>query len=125
MTTQTADVEYTTYEVTTTRNGKDAFLVTYHTKLYGNVKHWLFPGPKLHEWWSARCKHERPYDLKEAVRLANIGKVLPTRKVVFKRDGRFPTVVDTVVGAWGTGVIKFMREIREIDPDIEVVRVIA
>ena len=125
MSNQTADVSYTTYEVTTTRNGKDAFLVVYHLKPFGEVKHWLFPGPKLQEWWAARSKVERPYDLHECVRLANIGKVLPTRSVTFKREGRFPTVVDTVVGQWNPGFVKFMREIREIDPDVEVVRVIA
>lgn len=120
----TKDVLYTTYEVTVTKNGREAVLVTYHVSVFGGIKEWLFHGDKLSAWWSVRSREQLPSDVHEVVRLCNIGKVLPTGSVTFDRDGRWYKVLSTKPKPWPKSVTDLMKAVREIDPSVEVVRVI-
>lgn len=118
----TAEVLWTDYEATKTRSGKEALLVSYHTK-FETVKQWLYPGsPSILAWWSVRCKSAVP-GLQEAVEMATKGKLLPTSKVRFRRDGRWAVVVGTDVGSYPATVVQWMKEVRAVFGDVEVLRV--
>ena len=119
-----SDVAWTGYETTVTRSGKEALLVTYHCKPYDEVKQWLFVGSEQFSgWWNQRSSLPLPRTAEEACRLCTIGKVRPTEHVVFTRDGRWAKVVSTAVGNVPKPFFDFMRQVKEIDPDAEVVRV--
>lgn len=118
----TAEVLWTDYEATVTRSGKEALLVSYHTR-FETVKQWLYPGsPSMLAWWSDRCKSAVP-GLQEAVEMATKGKLLPTKQVKFRRENRWPVVVVTVVGSYPPKVKEWMQEVRATLGDVEVVRV--
>lgn len=119
-----SDVAWTGYETTVTKGGNDALLVTYHCKPYEEVRQWLFAGSKeIGSWWNQRCSLPLPRTVEEACRLCNLGKVRPTQEVVFMRDGRWHKIVSTAVGDVPKQFVDFMREVRRIDPDVEVVKV--
>ena len=118
----TADVLWTDYEAVVTRSGKEALLVSYHTQ-FEVLKQWLYPGsPSLLSWWSVRCKTAVP-GLQEAVDMAIKGKLLPTKQVRFRRNGRWPVVVGTDVGSYPAKIVEWMKEVRATFGDVEVLRV--
>lgn len=118
----TAEVLWTDYEATVTRSGKEALLVSYHTR-FETVKQWLYPGsPSMLSWWSARCKSAVPA-LQDVVQMATKGKLLPTKQVRFRRDGRWPVVVETVVGRYPVKLKEWMQEVRAVFGDVEVLKV--
>ena len=84
---------------------------------------WLYPGsPSMIDWWSVRCKSAVP-SLQEAVEMETKGKLLPTSKVRFRRDGKWAVVVETVVGSYPAMVVKWMKEVRAEFGEVEVLRV--
>lgn len=119
-----AKVVYTTYEASKTRKGTPCLLVTYHCPPFESIKQWLFRGSdELERWWGARTRSPFPPSIEQAAQMAKVGKLKPTKLVRFVRDGRWPKIDSTVVGEYPDAIVRFMREAREIDPNIEVVEV--
>ena len=116
-------VQMTSYELTVTKKGNEALLVTYHTK-FEDVKQWLFLGSRESlAWWSERTTIAMPAGASEALSLCTKGKLKPTAEVHFVRDGRWPVVKKTVVGQYPEEFWKWMKEAREVFGGVEVVRV--
>lgn len=118
-------VERTLYEAGVTQRGSACFIVSYYTEGGEVVKQWLFPGPRLEEWWSARSRAKCPSSCEAIADLAVRGAVLPTKSLTLKREGRWPSVIATEVGAFPEVFGQWMSEVREIFGDVEVIKVIA
>lgn len=119
------DVSRTLYEAGVTRKGSACFIVSYYLTSGETLKQWLFPGPKLEEWWDARSRVPCPSTCKAIAELATRGAVLPTSEVSYKREGRWPNVVSTKVGQFPGAFAAFMKEAKDIFGDVEVIKVIA
>ena len=118
------EVDRTLYEAGTTQRGSACFIVSYYTG-YEVHKQWLFPGPKLEDWWNARSSARCPSSCVAIADLATRGAVLPTKYIHYKREGRWTNVVRTEVGQFPPAFAEFMKEARDVFGDIEVIKVIA
>lgn len=118
-------VERTLYELTVTKSGNEAFLVSYYCENGLVLKEWLFPKSKsFNQWWSRRSNVPVPTSSRVAVDLASVGKVRPTSFVEYEHEGRWPNVKNTTVGEYPLWVAEFLREAVEVFGDVSVVKVI-
>ena len=118
-------VERTLYEAGVTQKGSACFIVSYYTEGGEVIKQWLFPGPKLEEWWDRRSGKKCPSTCEAIADLATRGAVLPTKSITYKREGRWPNVISTEIGKFPEAFGQWMSEVREIFGDVEVIKVIA
>lgn len=115
------DVLRTTYEAG--RGG--SLLVSFHLE-YEVVKMWLNLGSdKFLNFWRDRSQRVPPGDVDEALYIANRGGLLPTKKIQYKREGKWPTVVSTETGTFPKEIREFVELAGELFGPLEVIRVIA
>ncbi len=102
-------------------NGKA--MIAEYALTYDRITHYLYLGSNMRSWWERRTSITMPFTIDECLDHAIRGRLRPTQLVRYTRDGRWPKVVDTVVTDWPRSVVETIRLAKEIEPDIEVVRV--
>jgi hypothetical protein len=118
-------VDRTLYELTITKSGREAFLVSYYCDTGLVLKEWLFPKSKsFNQWWSSRSSVPIPTSARVAVDLACVGKVRPTAFAEYEQDGRWPNVKKTIVGEYPPCVAKFLQDVLDTFGEFEVKKVI-
>lgn len=113
------------YEASVTRKGHPCLVVSYYSESGDVFKEWLFQGNSIREWWEPRSSQPPPRTMNDAANLASRGAVLPTSAVYIRREGRWPTVVGTEVGKFPESFAEFMREVKEVFGEVEIIKVIA
>ena len=116
-----ADIEETTYEVTTTKSGKKGVLVIFRCK-FEDVRQWLF-GAQQQAHWKKRSSKPCPRDPQEFVDRACKGALRPTKRIGYIREDGWPKVVKEEIGQPDPALVKFLNEANELFGPVEVVRV--
>lgn len=116
-----ADVEETTYEVKTTKAGKQCVVVTFRSR-FEDVRQWLF-GAQQSKHWRQRSSKPCPRDPQEFVARATKGALCPTKRIGYIRENGWPKLVKEEVGQPDPQLVKFLNEANELFGPVEVVRV--
>lgn len=90
------------------------------------IKYWLNIGTtEFIDFWSSRTGRPIPSCRDQALEIANKGGLLPTKAVKFRRDGRWPKVVQTEVGTFSDEIKTFVEDATELFGPLTIIRVIA
>lgn len=118
----TGTVDRTSYEI---GNG-GTFLVSFYLSHGEVIKSWLrLNSSEFKEFWETRTKRPTPSSIDEAVDIAIRGGLLPTKEIKYRREGRWPKLISTVVGAYDPAIRKFVEDAAKLFGPLEVVRVTA
>ena len=118
----TGTVDRTSYEI---GNG-GTFLVSFYLSHGEVIKSWLrLNSSEFKEFWETRTKRPTPSSIDEAVDIAVRGGLLPTKEIKYRREGRWPKLISTVVGAYDPAIRKFVEDAAKLFGPLEVVRVTA
>lgn len=118
----TGTVDRTSYEI---GNG-GTFLVSFYLSHGEVIKSWLrLNSSEFKEFWETRTKRPTPSSIDEAVDIAVRGGLLPTKEIKYRREGRWPKLISTVVGAYDPAIRKFAEDAAKLFGPLEVVRVTA
>lgn len=116
------DVDRTMYERVVTKAGKEAFVAIYYCGDEG-FKEWLF-GNHFKKWWQARSTVPVPSCVSEAVHLASVGRVKPTKSIEYEYEGGWPRVKGSEVGEYPPELVRFLQDVLDTFGDFEVKKVI-
>ena len=115
-------VDRTSYEI---GNG-GTFLVSFYLSHGEVIKSWLrLNSSEFKEFWETRTKRPTPSSMDEAVDIAIRGGLLPTKEIKYRREGRWPKLISTVVGAYDPAIRKFVEDAAKLFGPLEVIRVTA
>lgn len=118
-----AKIDRTTYHAHKTRKGRHCLLVKHYTTWGEVVARYLFPhSDEMFDFLDRRTK-KRVYTVDNIVKAGRVGQILPTAEIEFVRDGRFHRVIDEKVGSWDPAFFSFMKNVREIFGEVEVLEV--
>ena len=118
----TGTVGRTSYEI---GNG-GTFLVSFYLSHGEVIKSWLrLNSSEFKEFWETRTKRPTPSSIDEAVDIAVRGGLLPTKEIKYRREGRWPKLISTVVGAYDPAIRKFVEDAAKLFGPLEVIRVTA
>jgi hypothetical protein len=115
-------VDRTNYEI---GNG-GTFLVSFYLSHGEVIKSWLrLNSSEFKEFWTERTRRPTPSSIDEAVDIAVRGGLLPTKEIKYRREGKWPKLISTAVGAYNPAIRKFVEDAAELFGPLEVVKVTA
>ena len=118
----TSTVDRTNYEI---GNG-GTFLVSFYLSHGEVVKSWMrLNSSEFKEFWEARTGKPTPTSVDEAVDIATRGGLLPTKEIKYRREGKWPKLTSTVVGAYSPAIREFVEDAAKLFGPLEIVRVVA